>query len=221
VAKQFATLDRLSRGRVLPGVGLGIADDPERQAFAVPKDERGGRFDEMLPLVRRFWTEESVDHKGRWFKYEGASVRPFPVQKPMDVWLGGIARSELERCGRLGDGWLPAFATPEEVKKGCEEILRVAEKHDRSFDQGHFGALVPYLSGSMPDELVARIRKRRSSVEPHEVVAQTVKGLRPLLERYIAAGAGASKFVVVPINEPPNWDAHIAELADVVQPLET
>jgi probable F420-dependent oxidoreductase len=219
VAKQFATLDRLSGGRVLPGVGLGIADEPERQAFAVPKDERAGRFDEMLPLIRRFWTEESVDHKGRWFKYQDASVRPFPMQQPLEVWLGGIARSEVERCGRLGDGWLPAFATPEEVKKGCEEILRVAESHDRAFDVGHFGALVPYLSGAMPDELMARIRKRRSGVEPHEVVAQTVKGLGPLLERYIEAGA--SKFVVVPINEPANWDSHIAELADTVQPLET
>jgi alkanesulfonate monooxygenase SsuD/methylene tetrahydromethanopterin reductase-like flavin-dependent oxidoreductase (luciferase family) len=134
------------------------------------------------------------------------------------VWLGGIARSELERCGKLGDGWLPAFATPEEVKKGREEILRVAEANDRSFDEGHIGALVPYLSGPMPDALVERIRKRRSSVEPHEVVAQTMKGLRPLLERYI--DAGASKFVVVPVNEPANWDDHVAELADTVQPLE-
>jgi probable F420-dependent oxidoreductase len=218
VAKQLATLDRLSGGRLLPGVGLGIADEPERQAFAVPRDERAGRFDEMLPLLRRFWTEDSVDHNGRWYKYKDASVRPFPVQRPVEVWLGGIARSELQRCGRLGDGWLPAFATPEEVNKGRDEIVRVAETNERSFDQGHFGALVPYVDGPMPDELVNRIRKRRSSVEPTDVVAEGLKGLRPLLERYIEAGA--SKFVVVPIHEPPNWDAHIAELADEVQPLE-
>jgi probable F420-dependent oxidoreductase len=219
VAKQFATLDRLSRGRFLPAVGLGIAEQPERQAFDVPRDDRAGRFDEMLPLLRRFWTEESVDHKGRWFTYEGASVRPFPAQEPLEVWLGGIARSELRRCGRLGDGWLPAFATPDEVAKGRVEILRVAEDGGRPFDDEHFGALVPYVDGALPDGLVTRIRRRRKDVDPTEVVAEGMKGLRPLLERYIEAGA--SKFVVVPVNEPVNWDAHVAELADAVQPLET
>lgn len=219
VAKQFATLDRLSRGRFLPAVGLGIAEQPERQAFGVPRDERSGRFDEMLPLLRRFWTEETVDHKGRWFTYEHASVRPFPVQQPLEVWLGGVARSELQRCGRFGDGWLPAFATPEEVAKGRVEILRVAEAEGRTIDDGHFGALVPYVEGPLPDGLVARILQRRKDIEPTEVVAEGMKGLRPLLERYIEAGA--SKFVVVPVNEPTNWDSHVAELADAVQPLET
>jgi probable F420-dependent oxidoreductase len=218
VAKQFATLDQLSRGRFLPAVGLGISEQPERQAFDVPRDERAGRFDEMLPLLRRFWTEETVDHKGRWFAYQGASVRPFPAQKPLEVWLGGIARSELQRCGRLGDGWLPAFATPDEVAKGRVEIQRVAEREGRTIDEGHFGALVPYVDGPLPDGLVARILQRRKDVKPTEVVAEGMKGLRPLLERYIEAGA--SKFVVVPVNEPVNWDAHVAELADAVQPLE-
>jgi len=72
----------------------------------VPRDERAARFDEALPLVRRLWTEDHVDHDGGHFHYRDLTVRPKPVQRPLDVWLGGRAPSELRRCGRLGDGWL-------------------------------------------------------------------------------------------------------------------
>ncbi|MGH9211767.1 MAG: LLM class flavin-dependent oxidoreductase [Acidimicrobiales bacterium] len=220
LAKQLATLDRLSGGRLLPAFGLGVASGKEQQAFGVARDERGSRFDEMLPLIHRFWTEDTVDHKGRWFRYEKVKVRPYPVQEPLEVWLGGSAPSELDRCGRLGDGWLPSFVPPEAVAKGRARIEKVADKAGRSIDADHFGALVPYVDGSdIPDRLIALVRRRKPDVEPTDVVAQGLKGLRPLLERYIEAGA--SKFVVVPVVEPANWDDHVGDLADAVHPLET
>jgi probable F420-dependent oxidoreductase len=220
LAKQLATLDQLSNGRLLPAFGLGVASGKEQQAFGVARDERGSRFDEMLPLLRRFLTEEQVDHKGRWFRYEKASVQPFPVQQPLDLWLGGVAPGELDRCGRFGDGWLPSFAPAEDVAKGRARIEKVAAKAGRSIDPGHFGALVPYVEGEdIPDRLVALARRRKADVEPTDVIAQGLKGLRPLLERYIEAGA--SKFVVVPVIEPVNWDDHVGDLADAVHPLET
>jgi len=97
VAKEWASLDRLSAGRTLPAFGLGVADPREQQAFGVERGERAKWFNEALPLIRRLWTEESVDHDGDRFHYEGVSVRPKPVQQPPDVWLGGIAPSELKR----------------------------------------------------------------------------------------------------------------------------
>lgn len=219
LAKQMATLDQLSGGRLLPAFGLGVANKVEQQAFGVTRDERASRFDEALPLLRRFWTEDTVDHKGKWYRFEGASVRPFPKQRPLDLWLGGIAPSELQRCGRLGDGWLPSFATPEDVGKGILKIEEVADKAGRSIEPDHFGALVPYVEGGdLPEQLVAFARRRNTEVEPTDVIAQGLKGLRPLLERFIEAGA--SKFVVVPVIEPTNWDDHVAELADAVHPLE-
>jgi probable F420-dependent oxidoreductase len=220
LAKQLSTLDRLSGGRLLPAFGLGVASGKEQQAFGVARDERGSRFDEMLPLVRRFWTEDVVDHKGRWFRYDGVKVRPFPVQQPLEVWLGGSAPSELDRCGRLGDGWLPSFITPEDVAKGRTQIEKAADKAGRAIDADHFGALVPYVEGSdIPDRLLALLRRRQPGAEPNDVVAQGLKALRALLERYIEAGA--SKFVVVPVVEPSNWDDHVGDLADAVHPLET
>ena len=65
------------------------------------RNERAAWFDEALPLIRRFWMEDTVDHDGPRFHYEGVRVLPKPTQQPPDVWLGGIAPSELRRVGRL------------------------------------------------------------------------------------------------------------------------
>ena len=96
LAKALASLDRLSDGRLLPAFGLGIVDPAEQQAFGVAREERAAWFDEALPLLRRFWTEDVVDHTGPRFHYEGMRVLPKPAQKPPDVWLGGRAPAELQ-----------------------------------------------------------------------------------------------------------------------------
>ena len=218
LAKELATLDRLSNGRLLPAFGLGQVDPAEQQAFGVARQERAARFDEMLPLLRRFWTEETVDHEGRFFRFEGASVRPFPVQQPIEIWFGGRAPSELRRAGRLGDGWLPSFCTPEDVATGRAEIDRVAAEHDRAIDPEHFGALVPYGIDGIPDAVRAFVARRRPDVDATDVVAPSVASLRHHLERFVEVGA--SKFVVVPFGEPPRWDEHLAEVAEAVMPMQ-
>lgn len=219
LAKELATLDRLAGGRLLPAFGLGQVDPAEQQAFGVERTERARRFDEALPLLRRFWTEDSVDHHGEFFRYQGARVRPHPVQRPIDVWLGGIAPSELRRAGRLGDGWLPSFCTPADVATGRLEIERVAAEHGREIDPEHFGALVPYALDGIPDALGALLSRRRPGVDPADVVAADLASLPTLLARFVEVGA--SKFVVVPVGEPHDWQAHLADVADVVGPLET
>ena len=96
LAKELATLDRLSRGRLLPAFGLGAVDPGEHQAFGVERGDRAKIFNEVLPLLRRFWAGETVDHDGAFHHYEGAVVRPLPLQDPLEIWLGGIAPSELQ-----------------------------------------------------------------------------------------------------------------------------
>lgn len=219
LAKALASLDRLADGRLLPAFGLGQVDPAEQQAFGVERAERAARFDEALPLLRRFWTEDAVDHEGTYFRYEGARVRPAPVQRPIDVWLGGIAPSELRRTGRLGDGWLPSFCTPDDVAAGRPEIERVAAEHDRAIDPEHFGALVPYAVDGIPEALTSLLARRRPGLDVADVVAPDVAGLGPLLERFVEVGT--SKFVVVPVGEPADWSDHLAEVADVVMPLQT
>jgi probable F420-dependent oxidoreductase len=219
LAKELASLDRLSGGRLLPGVGLGAPVPAEHRAFGVDRRARAGLFDEAVTLMRRLWAEDDVHHDGEHFHVEGVTLRPRPVQQPLDVWLGGTAPSELRRTGRFGDGWLPSFTVPAEVEAGWETITEVAAQHDRAIDPEHLGVLVLYTRGPLPDAIAGVVASRKPDLDPHEVVPQGIDGLRRQLERFIAVGA--SKFVVVPLADPDDWDAELGELAATVLPLET
>lgn len=221
IAKMWATLDALSGGRTLPAFGLGVADPSEQQAFGVERSERAAWFDEALPLIRRLWSEDTVDHAGPRFHLTGLRLRPRPVQSPPDVWLGGLAPSELRRVGRLADGWLPSFCTPADVERARPVIEAAAADAGRSFDDEHWGALVPYLpdaGGEPPPHLVARLRERRPDLDLSTVIASGHKALRAAVEGFVEAGV--SKFVAVPMAEPPSWDDELAALADTLLPLE-
>jgi probable F420-dependent oxidoreductase len=219
VAKEWASLDRLSGGRALPAFGLGVADPREQQAFGVERGERAKLFDEALPLIRRLWTEESVDHDGPRFHYEGVSVRPKPVQEPPDVWLGGIAPSELKRVGRLGDGWLPSFCTPADVEHARPVIEETATAHGRSMDDEHWGALIAYADREVPDIVTAALAARRPDLaDPTTVIALGHDGLRARIEQFISVGT--SKFVAIPLSEPTDWDGELAAVAGAVLDLQ-
>jgi probable F420-dependent oxidoreductase len=223
VAKELATLDRLSGGRLLPAFGLGVADPHEQQAFGVERRERAAWFDEALAVIRACWTDERVTHDGPRFHYDGLRVEPKPRQSPPDVWLGGIAPSELRRVGRLADGWLPSFVTPRDAAAGRAVIEQVAAEHDREIEAEHFGVLVPYTMDGLPDAIVATLAARRPDLEdPAELVPQGWSALVDVVEAFIAAGT--SKFVVLPIVEPASavaWTDHLAEAAEVLLPLQT
>ncbi|HEX6420061.1 MAG TPA: TIGR03619 family F420-dependent LLM class oxidoreductase [Acidimicrobiales bacterium] len=219
LAKELATLDRLSGGRLLPAVGLGVPDPAEHRAFGVDRSARAGLFDEAVPLMRRLWTEDDVHHDGAHFRLFGVTVRPRPVQQQVDLWLGGTAPSELRRTGRLGDGWLPSFTVPDEVAAGWAVVNRVAAEHGRAIDSEHLGVLVAYARGDVPDGVAAAVAARRPGLDPRDVVPAGIAALRAQIERFI--DVGASKFVVVPVADPPDWAAELDELAATVLPLQT
>lgn len=219
VAKQLASLDRLSGGRLLPAVGLGARDAVEHQAFGVRREDRASIFDEALPLIRRLWSGEVVDHEGEHFSLSGVRVLPRPVQDPIEVWLGGIAPSELRRVGRLGDGWLPSFCTPEEVRRGIATIEEAAAAADRAIDPEHYGALIAYSNGPIPEATAAFIQRRRPELAPSDVIPEGIDGLAAQIERFVAVGA--SKFVVLPLTEPDEWEPELDVLAERVLSLQT
>ena len=135
LAKELATLDRLSNGRLLPAFGLGVADPHEQQAFGVER-ERAGRdgSTRRWRCSARAGRGEPFTHHGARYHYDDLRVLPAPQQAHIDVWLGGIAPSELRRVGRLADGWLPSFVTPDDAARGREVIeadARRARSHDR------------------------------------------------------------------------------------------
>jgi probable F420-dependent oxidoreductase len=218
VAKEWATLDVLSGGRALPAFGLGIAHPVEQQAFAVERADRASIFDEALPLLRRLWSESDVTHDGRWFHYEHMNVLPKPAHA-LDVWLGGRAPSELRRIGRLADGWLASFATPEQCKAARVTIEEAADAAERAIDPEHFGVMALYTHGALPEAFAEAIRTRNPDVEIDDLVARGWTELRDLCERYV--GVGFSKLVLVPLAEPAHWNDELAAGADALLSLQT
>jgi probable F420-dependent oxidoreductase len=221
LAKELASLDLLSNGRLLPAVGLGAPRPLEQQAFGVERGERAARFDEALPLIRQFWTGLPVTHHGPHFHYEGLTVLPRPAQNPPDIWLGGMAPSELRRVGRLGDGWLPSFCTPDDAAAGREIVEKAAAEADRAIDPEHFGVLVIYLKDGqeIPARVAQTLAERRPGVDPADVIPTGWDNARAHLERFVARGF--SKFVLLPVEEPADWDDEISRLAKELLPLQS
>jgi probable F420-dependent oxidoreductase len=197
----------------------GLTDRFEDQALGVPVSERGAWLDESLPLVRALWSSEQVNHHGPRFPYEGPPVQPRPLQEPLEVWLGGTAKSALRRAGRLSDGWLPSLCTPDEAAAGRRAIEATAAEAERQIDPEHFGISLSYSHDGISAAQAARIQKRRPGVDPAALIAVGIPGLRTLLQQYI--DVGFSKFVIRPGETPPSWTAELDALAEGVLALQT
>jgi probable F420-dependent oxidoreductase len=215
LAKQWASLDVLSGGRALPAFGLGVVEPHEQQAFGVTREERAPWFEEALPLIRRLWTEDTVDHDGPRFHYEGVSIGTRPVQQPPDVWLGGRAPRELRRVGELADGWLPSFCTPQQVADGRVMVETAADAVGRAIDDEHYGAMVFYARTEIPEPYASSVGTRLG-FDPSAVIAVGIPALRDRLEAFL--DVGFSKLVLVPVQEAPGegkgaWRAEVEELA--------
>lgn len=218
LAKEMASLDRLSDGRFLPAVGLGAPTPVEHRAFGVERGERSAWFDEAIGLMRRLWTEDHVTHEGPRFRVDDITLRPRPVQQPIEVWLGGQAPSELRRVGRLGDGWLPSFCTVADVEEGWQAITATAADHGRTIDAEHLGALVTYSHGEVPDRVRKLLAARRPGFDVADVIPIGFTALRDRLEAFTKVGA--SKFVVLPLAEPVDWSTELSALHAAVGDLQ-
>jgi probable F420-dependent oxidoreductase len=218
LAKQLATLDRVSGGRLLVTFVLGLRFDTEIQATGVPVEERGRHVDELLPLVRRLWSEDGVDHDGERWSLRGVTVEPKPLQQPLEVWLCGNVTSALRRVGALADGWLPALCTPEEVESKRRVVEEAAAAAGRRIDPEHFGVSVGYAREELPAEAARRVAERAPGRDVADLVPVGMDGLHRLLERYI--DVGFSKFVVRPVVPPRSWRTELEELAEGVLDLQ-
>lgn len=218
LAKQLATVDRLSGGRLLVTFVPGLAEGPEREAIGVPVAQRGDVIEEALPLLRRLLTGERVSHEGPTLHLVDAAVSPLPIQQPLDLWLGGMARRSLERCGRLADGWLPSRCTPAEAAEGRTVVEQAAAAAGRSIDPEHFGASVAYARKPL-EALDGRLGGRAGRRATGELVPVGLGALRQRLEGFVEAGF--SKFVVRPVEAPTSWTTELSELAEAVGDLQS
>ncbi|HJS84675.1 MAG TPA: LLM class F420-dependent oxidoreductase [Acetobacteraceae bacterium] len=137
-AKMLATIDTLSDGRLIAGVGVGWMREEFEPLNAPPVTRRGAVTDEYLAAFRALWTEEAPAFHGRHVRFENVTFRPKPVQARIPVWVGGESDAALRRTARFGDCWYPAshnqaapFDTPARLKAAIERLARAAEAEKR------------------------------------------------------------------------------------------
>ena len=137
-AKQLATLDHLSGGRLIAGVGLGSKashESSEFDVFGVPFSRRASMTDEFVEAMKAIWTEPLASYEGRHVSFRNAEIFPKPLQKPYPpIWVGGWTDHAAARTGRLGDGWVPGWLSPSEMARGAEIVRRTAKDNGRDPD---------------------------------------------------------------------------------------
>jgi probable F420-dependent oxidoreductase len=225
LAKELATLDFLSQGRLFPAFGLGGDDSKDLQAIGVNRKERAARADEMIALMRRLWTEENVTFDGHFHSVQDITITPRPWQKNgLPIWIGGRSQAAMRRTGRLGDGWLVSSVSPAEVGAGIQAIRRYAQDAGRQIAEDHYGVLVPFFFAATLEKAHAlageSIRPRPDMAMSQFAAFGNPEQVRAKITDYIAMGA--SKFVMRPCGPFEGWREQIATLArEVVEPLQT
>ncbi len=142
-AKQVATIDYLSEGRFIFGVGIGGEFPAEYAACEVPHAERGARLTASIPLVRSLVRGEPTKGDGRFFEFPETVLAP-AAKRPggPPIWCGGRAPAALRRIGRLAEGWISYVVTPERYREGLEQIAAAAEACGRKLDRFGTGHLL-------------------------------------------------------------------------------
>lgn len=215
VAKQLATLAGLAPKRVLPVFGLRPARRDEWNLFPVPEGRRAAVFDESLRLLRLLLTEDNVSFDGEFFQVDGVSLAERPA-RPLDIWVGGSAPAALRRVGRLADGWLGSFVTPEQAKLHVETIKAAAAEAGREVEEDHYGLSLAVAPDGIPPALAKAAADRAPGVDPADLVAGSWDDARRLLDGYL--DAGLSKFVLRPAGST-SWDEFLAKFLPLAEAL--
>ena len=200
-AKQCATIDVLSEGRLLPAFGLGSSRSRDYVATGTPTARRGKRMDECLEILSRLWSEETVSTDGEFFRLDAASIAPRPVQQPLPLWVGGSAPKAIERTARWGTGWQAGIESADKVAPVIRAIKAKASEFGRSIDEDHYGAGFGFRFGHADEPIMQRYIGgfTRSMGKPPS--AFTAVGGRADIMAKVKSfrDAGAHKFILRPI----------------------
>jgi probable F420-dependent oxidoreductase len=215
LAKQLATLDQLSNGRLLLLAVIGLKRPEELAAQGVEANVRTKMLEESLDIMRGLWAGKTVSFDGEHYRYEGVSLAVQPQQDPLEVWLGGQVPAALRRCARIGQGWMPGLCTPQEAAEGRRIIEGEALSVGTHIDGEHFGVNISWTDGPISAEVRASIESRRPDLNADDVIAQGETGLRDHIESFL--DVGFSKFVIRPAAPPASWPEAVESVAGVLE----
>jgi alkanesulfonate monooxygenase len=155
LAKQLATMDQFSNGRLIMGMASGWYKR-EFDALGIPFEKRGKLMDENLDILNRLWTEEKVDGKYTAHNISAAVMYPKPVQKPrMPLLIGGYVDRVLQRAGVAGDGWLTYFYEPKNFTKSWNKVRAAAKEAGKDPDKLLNAAQLPIMVGASKEAVQA------------------------------------------------------------------
>lgn len=215
LARECATLDALSEGRLLPVFGVGRANSPVWKATGQSPNRRGARANEALEIMTRLWAGERVDFEGDHYRIEGALCLPLPVQKPLPLWIGGSSAAAIERTVRYGTGWIGGLQTPETSKETVIAIRAEAKRQGRPIPEDHYGATLLFELRDKADppgeagDGLDRLRALAVSGDADAVVDR--------ISDFV--GAGITKFVAIPVaRDEADFLQQTRRLAEEVVP---
>jgi len=224
-AKITSTLDVLSGGRLIVGVGVGGENPKEFELCGVPHAERGARVSEAIDVVRTLWRDTPATFKGRFTNFEGVSIDPKPVQKPgPPIWIGGRSDAALARAGRQGDGWVSYVVQPERYAQSLDKIRSAAAAAGRKLE-GFAAAHLAFVT-------VGRDYESAKAVWAEALTKRYAQNFEPLARKYGIIGtpeqcveaierfraAGCNYVILNPIGPATQEREQVERLAAEVVP---
>jgi probable F420-dependent oxidoreductase len=224
VAKQVATLDHLSNGRLILGVGVGGEFKTDFQVAGVDPAERGARLSEGIEVLRKLWRGEAVAHDGEYFSFPELTMSP-PARRlgGPPIWCGGRSPAALRRAGEIADGWLSYVVTPDMYRSSLDGIREAAAGGpDRPFGTGHL------LFATVADTYESALDKATETLS-----VRYAMDFRQAAKKYCALGrpqdvaerllefhaAGVRHIIMDFVGPYEDRDAQIIRFAEEVLPL--
>lgn len=224
-AKVTATLDALSGGRLIFGVGVGGENPKEFELCGVPHGERGARVTEAIDAVRTLWRDTPASFKGRFTSFDRVSIDPKPVQTPgPPIWIGGRSDAALARAGRQGDGWVSYVVQPERYAQSLDKIRSAAQQAGRSLDD--------FAAAHLAFMTVGRDYESAKVAWVKCLTKRYAQDFEPLAKKYGIIGtpeqcaeqietfraAGCNYVIVNPIGEPEHEREQLERVAADILP---
>jgi probable F420-dependent oxidoreductase len=223
-AKMTATLDVLSGGRLIFGVGVGGENPKEFELCGIPHAERGARVTEGIDVVRFLWRDTPATFQGRFSRFTGVSIDPKPVQTLPPIWVGGRSDAALVRAGSQGDGWVSYVVQPERYARSLEKIREAAHAAGRSL-AGFTAAHLVFIT-------VGRDWERAKKAWVDVLSKRYAQDFEPLAKKYGVIGtpaqcveqlaafrdAGCEYFLLSAIGEPREEREQLETIAAEVLP---
>jgi len=224
-AKEAASVDIISEGRLILGIGVGGEYPREFQACGVPHNERGARTSEAIRILRRLWCEDNVTFKGRFYQMEDVTLRPKPVQAGgPPIWVAGRSEAAMRRAGRLGNGYVPYLFSPERYRDALAKVHEFAREAGRDPE-----AIEPALYQFI---CLADSYEEAKSIAAADLQRRYNQPFEQIVDRYVVMGtpadcvrrleqfaeAGVRHFIFVPITPEGQFMAHLEAYAREVVP---